>query len=126
MRPSAQKNPLKMVVEGAGDIKSGPPVDQERLPGLAVAIPAKYRFIPAGLKRDLCSGVALSAGDGIHLAGRSISSAAVIAGTLGFSSRTTGRTPFGLVGKAFSGEELLFSRGKWERFSAIGTKKGFF
>lgn len=58
--------------------------------GLGVAIPAKYWSIAARLKWDFCLGVALTAGDGIHLARASINvTAAFISKTLGFSNRTT-------------------------------------
>jgi hypothetical protein len=94
--------------------------------GTAETVPAVNRLIAARLKGDFSLLAAASAGDRIHLAWASITRAAIISITLSSSGRTTRRTALGLIGKAFSGKEfLLFSR-KGERFSAIGTCKGFF
>jgi hypothetical protein len=94
--------------------------------GFGIAVPAKYRFVSAGLKRHFCLDSALSTGSRIHLARASIGIAAISSKTLGSSGRTARRATSGFVSKAFAGEEFLFSGSKGERFSAIGTKKGFF
>ena len=95
--------------------------------GFSEAIPAKHRLISARLEWDFGLSVTLSAGGGIHLAGTSISvAAAFIAQTLVSSGRTTRRTTLGFIGEAFRRKELLLRDRKGERFSAIGTGKGFF
>jgi hypothetical protein len=69
----------------------------------------------------------LAASDGVHLAGGSINvTAAVISQTLGSPGRTARRTAPGFIGEAFGCEKLLFLSRKGERFSALGTLKGFF
>ncbi len=91
-----------------------------------IAIPAVYRFIAARLKRDFGLLAASAAGCRIHLARASIAvAAAIIPKTLGSSGRTASRTTLGLIGEAFGSEELLLFSRKGERFSAIGTLKGF-
>jgi hypothetical protein len=101
------------------------------LSGVSVAVPAVYRLIATRLKRYFGMFATLSAGYGVHLARASVAiaattiAAATIPKTLGPSGRTAGRTTLGLIGVAFSGEELLLFGCKRERFSAIGTLKGF-
>jgi hypothetical protein len=94
--------------------------------GFGVTIPAKYRLISTGLKGHFCLDAALSTGSRIHLARASVGIAALSSKTLGSSSRTARRAASGFISKAFAGEEFLFSGREGERFSAIGTKKGFF
>jgi hypothetical protein len=92
------------------------------------AIPAVYRLVAAGLKRDFRLFAALRASSGIHLAGTSVAvaAAAIVTEALSSFDRTARRATLGLIGEAFGREEfLLFSR-KGERFAAIGTGKGFF
>jgi hypothetical protein len=91
-----------------------------------VAIAAVYRLISARLKGNLSLFAALSAGGGKHLAGSSIAeAAAIVAEALRSSGRAAGRTTLGLIGEAFSGEELLLFDSEGESFAAIGTLKGF-
>ena len=92
--------------------------------GLEVAILAVYWFVAARLKRDFCLFTTLGASRGEHLARASIVKATTfIPETFCPSSRTTGRTTLGLIGKAFGCKELLLTNGKRERFSTIGTLK---
>jgi len=94
--------------------------------GLGVAIPAVYRFIAAWLKRDFSLFPAAPAGGRVHLARTSIAEAtAIIARTLGSSRGTASRTTLGLIGIALGSKELLLFSRKGERFSTIGTLKGF-
>ena len=92
--------------------------------GFGEAIPAIYRFVPAGLKGNLGLFAATSAGSGIHLALASIAEAAAFAaGSFGFTGRTASGTALGFIGETFSGKKLLFFNRKGEGFAAIGAGK---
>jgi hypothetical protein len=96
------------------------------LSGFGVAVPAVDGFIAARLEGDFGLFTTLGTGSRIHLARASIAVAATISAKfLRPSGGTASRATLGLIGIALGSKKLLLFSRKGERFSAIGTCKGF-
>ena len=77
--------------------------------GVAEAIAAVNRPVPAGAERDHGIHAALGADDGVHFPGGTLVPTRAL---FGAASRAAGLAPLGIVDKSAGGKELLLSHGK--------------
>jgi hypothetical protein len=92
-----------------------------------ITLPAIYRFISPGLKRDHSLFSAAGTDGRKHLAGASIVlEVAIIAEALGSSFLTAYRAAFRLIGIAFRSKEFLFLHCERKGFTTIDTSECFF
>jgi hypothetical protein len=86
--------------------------------GVAKAVAAINRAVPAGAEGNHGIGAALGADDGVHFPRCAVEAAASL---LGAPARAAGLAPFGVVYEASGVKELLLSHGKNKLCATIHT-----